>query len=66
MGKGQTSCPFSYSGPLTETVLLGNVAIRLGKKLIWDGKRLDVAGVPEAASYIKRRYRKGWEVEGLS
>ena len=31
-----TGCPFSYSGPMTETVLLGNVAFRAGKKLDWD------------------------------
>jgi hypothetical protein len=41
-------------------VLLGNVAIRLGKKLEWDGPGLKVTNCPEAAQYIRREYRKGW------
>src|SRR3989442_1187364 len=32
---GATTCPFDYSGPLTEAALLGNVAYRVGKKLEW-------------------------------
>jgi predicted dehydrogenase len=51
---------FDYAATLTETVLLGNVAIRAGKKLEWDGANLKVANCPEAAEYIKREYRKGW------
>ena len=61
LGKTQTSCPFSYSGPLTETVLLGNVAYRTGKKIEWDSANLKAVGVPEADEFIKRSYRKGWE-----
>jgi hypothetical protein len=51
---------FDYAATLTETILLGNVAIRAGKKLEWDGANLKVANCPEAAEYIKREYRKGW------
>jgi len=51
---------FDYASLLAETVLLGNVAIRLGKKLEWDGPGLKVTNCPEAAQYIRREYRKGW------
>src|SRR5947207_15870613 len=51
---------FDYASLLAETVLLGNVAIRLGKKLERDGPGLKVTDCPEAAQYIKREYRKGW------
>jgi predicted dehydrogenase len=53
---------FDYAALLTETILLGNVAIRVGKKLEWDGPKLRVTNCPEAAQYIKRPYRKGWEL----
>lgn len=51
---------FDYAGMLTETVLLGNVAIRAGKKLEWDGPNLKASNCPEADKFIKREYRKGW------
>jgi predicted dehydrogenase len=51
---------FDYSGPLTETILLGNVAARIGKKLYWDGPNLKVTNIPDANKYLKRKYRQGW------
>ena len=53
---------FAYSGPFTETVLLGNLAVRIGKRIEWDGPNLRATNTTEAASIIKREYRKGWEV----
>ncbi len=53
---------FDYSGPLTEFVLLGNLAIRLGKKIEWDGPNLKATNAPEAEELIRREYRKGWEL----
>jgi predicted dehydrogenase len=53
---------FSYSGPFTETVLIGIAAFRSGKKLEWDGPNMKATNAPEADKYIKREYRKGWEV----
>jgi hypothetical protein len=53
---------FSYSGPFTETVLIGIAAFRSGKKLEWDGMAMKARNAPEADQYIKREYRKGWEV----
>jgi predicted dehydrogenase len=57
----QTTCNFAYSGALTETVLLGNVAYRAGARLEWDGQAGRVTNnVPAAAQYLQRDYRKGW------
>ena len=57
-----TTCNFDYSGPLTETVLLGNVAYRLGKKLDWDAEKLTATNAPEADKLVRKTYREGWEV----
>jgi predicted dehydrogenase len=51
---------FDYSGMLTETILLGNVAIRAGKKLEFDGAKLAFTNAPECNALLKREYRKGW------
>ena len=59
---GKTTCSFDYSGPLTETALLGNVAFRAGKKLEWDAKHLKASNAREAEEFIQHRYRKGWSL----
>ncbi|MDB6023921.1 MAG: yvaA [Verrucomicrobiales bacterium] len=51
-----------YAAPFTETVLLGNLALRLGKKLEWDSKHMKVKNMPEADRLIHKEYRKGWKV----
>jgi len=53
---------FDYAGPLTEMVLLGNLAVRLGKKIEWDSGALKVTNTPEADELIRREYRKGWDL----
>jgi predicted dehydrogenase len=55
-----TTCHFGYSGPLSETALLGNVAYRVGRPLEWDAEKLKAANCPEADRYIQHRYRAGW------
>ena len=55
-----TTCNFDYSGPLTETVLLGDVAYWVGEKLEWDSEKLKATNCPEADRFIRREYRKGW------
>lgn len=60
-----TTCNFDYSGALSETVLLGIVAFRTGKKITWDAANLKATNAPEADAYITKEYRKGWEVVGL-
>jgi predicted dehydrogenase len=60
---GPPACSnFDISGPFSEWVLLGNVALRVGKKLQWDSKNLRVTNAPEAEIFIKKAYRPGWEV----
>jgi hypothetical protein len=53
---------FDHSGPLTEMVLLGTVAYRVGKKIEWDAENLRVTNSPEANLLIERQNRKGWEL----
>lgn len=76
------SSPFSIAGPLTETVLMGNLAIRSydlriprkenaerydypGRhiKLLWDGDNMEVTNFDKANQFVKRAYRKGWELK---
>lgn len=57
-----TTCNFDYSGALTETVLLGNVAYRTGEKLEWDAANLKATNTSAADQYISKEYRSGWEV----
>jgi predicted dehydrogenase len=59
-----TTCNFDYSGALTEAVLLGNVAYRLGKALDWDASRLRATNAPEADALIRKPYRDGWGLAG--
>jgi hypothetical protein len=66
-GKDKTTASFDYSGPLTESVLLGSVATRFQKKnLIWNAAKLKFDNSPEATAFIRRKYRSGWSVSGLS
>jgi predicted dehydrogenase len=51
---------FDYAGLLTETVLLGNVAMSVGKKFQWDMANMKAIGCPEADQYINPPYREGW------
>ena len=69
---------FDYSGPLTETVLMGNLAIRSyllrrqraqggfeyygQKRLLWDGENMRITNLEEANQFATRSYRKGWEI----
>ncbi|MDQ6631976.1 MAG: gfo/Idh/MocA family oxidoreductase, partial [Verrucomicrobiota bacterium] len=57
-----TTCNFEYSGALTEANHLGNVALRVEKKIEWDAAKLKVKNAPEAAHIIRREYRKGWKL----
>lgn len=69
---------FDYAGPMTETVLMGNLAIRshmlkgendqgridfIGrKKLLWDGENMRITNFEKANQFVGRQYRQGWEV----
>jgi len=51
---------FNYAGPLTETVVLGTVAMRAGRRIEWDAKNVKVTNYAEANQFVRREYRKGW------
>ncbi|NHF59251.1 Gfo/Idh/MocA family oxidoreductase [Flavobacteriaceae bacterium TP-CH-4] len=69
---------FDYAGPMTETVLMGNLAIRsymlreensdgkmeffARKKLLWDGENMRITNLEEANQFVGRTYREGWKV----
>jgi predicted dehydrogenase len=57
-----TASNFEYASRLAETVLLGNVAYRSGKKLEWDAAACKAVNCPEADRFLRREYRKGWEL----
>jgi len=57
----------TYGGSLTETVLLGALASRFpNETLEWDAANLRFTNHDGANEFIRKTYRKGWEVEGLS
>ncbi len=60
-GEGKALANFDYAGPMVESVLLGNVALRAGQRIKWDAKKLKVTNVREANQFIRTEYRKGWE-----
>ncbi len=64
MGQAKASSPIEYGAQLTETMLLGIVALRTGqaRKLLYDGDKMLVTNIPEANQYLHREYRAGWEV----
>jgi predicted dehydrogenase len=58
----QSSANFEYSGWLTESNHLGNVAYRVGKKIEWDPVGLRATNAPEADRLLRCPYRKGWSL----
>ncbi len=66
-GQGTTSANFDYAGALTEAVLLGGIAARFPQTTLdWDAASLTFPKHAEATKFVRREYRKGWEVPGLS
>jgi predicted dehydrogenase len=63
-GKKSTT-DFEYAGPLTEMMLLANIAVRMQEqntKLQWDGEKMEFTNLPEANKYIHKDYRPGWSL----
>jgi predicted dehydrogenase len=63
---GKATSNFDYSGPLTEMVTMGNLAIRpenVGKKLLWDGENMRVTNDEGANDFVQMHYREGWSLE---
>jgi hypothetical protein len=58
----QPGAHFGYSGPLTETCLLGNVAKRMDARIEWDSPGLRIGNLPDANHYVRAEYRQGWSL----
>jgi predicted dehydrogenase len=63
-GQAQASSPIEYAAQLTETMLLGVVALRTGQgqRIDYDGAAMRITNVPEANQYLSRSYRAGWAI----
>lgn len=60
-GGSPASSNFDYSGPLSEMVLMGNLAVRFpDRRLLWDGEKMAVTNDAAANAYVRREYRQGW------
>jgi predicted dehydrogenase len=53
---------FAYAAPMTESILLGNIALRMGRRLEWDGANMRFKNVPDADQYVTKEYRAGWKI----
>jgi predicted dehydrogenase len=63
LGGETTECHFSQSGPMTEAILLGTVAVQVpDQKLHWDHASMRIPDYPAAERYLRREYRQGWQV----
>ena len=62
-GEEKISSPFEVSAPLTETMLLGIVALRADQPIDYDGAAGRITNAPDANSLLDRPYRKGWELQ---
>ena len=57
---------FDYAGQLTETMLMGNIAVRFaGQKLEWDAAKLTFTNSAAATKLVSKEYRKGWDLLGV-
>jgi len=65
-GEDQTTADFAYAGPLTEAILLGGIASRFPQTTLdWNSRKLKF-NLAAANHFIRRDYRPGWSVKGLS
>ena len=61
-GEEAISSPFDYAADLTELMLLGIVALRAGQPITYDAAALRLPNAPEAERFLRREYRRGWEL----
>jgi hypothetical protein len=62
-GGQPASSNFDYSGPLSEMVLMGNLAVRFpNQNLLWNGEKMEVTNNAQANAYVRRHYRQGWSL----
>jgi len=60
----KTSCNFDYAGLMSEQMMLGLAAYRAGRKLEYDGKKGVVTNGKDGNEFLKKKYRKGWKLDG--
>ena len=66
LGGPETESHFTQTGPMTEAILLGTVAIRVPDQLLeWDSEKMKFPNYPYANKYLSRVYRKGWHKAGF-
>tara|TARA_R110000796_G_scaffold21541_4_gene63299 strand:+ start:5090 stop:6463 length:1374 start_codon:yes stop_codon:yes gene_type:complete len=66
LGGDKTESYFAQSGPMTEAILLGTVAIRMPDTVLkWDPVNMSFLNQPKANKFLQREYRKGWGVAGF-
>jgi len=66
LGSAKNESHFAQTGPMTEAILLGTVAIRVPDVLLeWDSVNLKINNFPEAEKYLRRTYREGWQTAGF-
>jgi len=63
-GDLKTSCDFDYAGTMMEQMLLGLVAYRVGKEIEYDGAKGRVTNSEQGNALLRRRYRRGWILNG--
>jgi hypothetical protein len=62
-GGKPASSNFDYAGPLSEMVLLGNLAVRFpNQQLLWEGETMQVKNHKNATDFVRRKYREGWSL----
>jgi hypothetical protein len=58
----QSPGTFLKARPVTETILLGGVALRAGKKVVYDPDKAEITNDPDANQFLTRTYREGWQI----
>jgi len=61
-GGEPAGCNFDWAEPLTRFVLLGNIALRTGQWLAWDGERAQFTNHQPANAFLQEPYRAGWSL----
>ena len=59
---GQSPGSFQNAASITDTVNLGTVALRAGRKVLFDSENMKITNIAAANKYLHREYRKGWEL----
>lgn len=62
----QPGCHFGYAGPFTEAYQLGNIALRVGHRVEWDPRAFRITNSREANQYLRREYRRGWDLQEIA